>query len=514
LAQTLNSVDRWLGQHMGLILGLIVLAGFALRATRAAALYWNADESMIMFAPLQHGLINVYHAMLIHPHGPIPNFLLYYLTFFGTSEFLMRLPSVVAGALLPYVVYLWVSLLYNRTAGLIAALILAFAPSMTMLSAELRFYSLQMLFMACSLYAIERAFQETSKKWLWLFGICASIAFLSEYSSIWYIAGIAAYGSIRLLVNDKSRTLLTTWSAILVGFGALLLVVYVVHLKPLQGTEGEAFAKDVWLRASYYHPDSQNVGTFLVYSTAHLFPYVFASVNVGLFMGLVFLGGLALMFGGGTRKESRLVGLSLCLPLATTAAAGLVSLYPYGGSRHDAFLAVFIAAGVSIAIAWATRSRPSIVLAAAFFLVPIWLKAAKRDPLDDQYQVSKREQMVSALDYLATRNPKPNVLVADQIGSTTASVYICHGELKERRRLSGNLTSYQCGGKYRLLTIESWAAPASSYPQALEEARRLLPEVLSGEAWRFMISTTRDADYTTVSNDSAVFGKIEIERLP
>ncbi len=45
------------------------------------------------------------------------------------------------------------------------------------------------------------------------------------------------------------------------------------------------------------------------------------------------------------------LGLFLLLPFVINAAAALVDLYPYGGTRHSAFLIPFAVAGVSLAIA-------------------------------------------------------------------------------------------------------------------------------------------------------------------
>ena len=50
------------------------------------------------------------------------------------------------------------------------------------------------------------------------------------------------------------------------------------------------------------------------------------------------------------RRGRRWVALSLVLSFVLTGGAGVLAIYPYGGSRHDAFLMVFMAAGISIAV--------------------------------------------------------------------------------------------------------------------------------------------------------------------
>src|ERR1700674_4555962 len=98
IGRVLDAADAWLDAHFEWIVCIVVLAGLALRILRAADLYLNGDEAMIMFAPLQPSLGQVYQSMLVHPHGPLPNFFLHYMAYFGSPELYFRLPSVIAGA--------------------------------------------------------------------------------------------------------------------------------------------------------------------------------------------------------------------------------------------------------------------------------------------------------------------------------------------------------------------------------------------------------------------------------
>ena len=51
IERVLDVADAWLEAHFEWIVCGVVLAGLALRILRAADLYFNGDEAMIMFAP-------------------------------------------------------------------------------------------------------------------------------------------------------------------------------------------------------------------------------------------------------------------------------------------------------------------------------------------------------------------------------------------------------------------------------------------------------------------------------
>jgi len=225
--------------------------------------------------------------------------------------------------------------------------------------------------------------------------------------------------------------------------------------------------------------------------------------------------GVALLLWGkgGVPGGRRLPGLALVLPFLFTGAAACLPLYPYGGSRHDAFLAIFLAAGIAVAIAFLARWKIVVLLAAAAWLVPMWMNAAQHHVLDDIPQVSKRAQMENALAYLSTRSPKPRVLVADQNGSVTLNYYICHGEVKDWRALKPNMTSYRCGD-YRILTVEDWGIPMPGLSTSFVLARRVSPDLFPDPAWGFSVAFNRFADLSVSQENSAVFGKLELLRLP
>ncbi|PWT99300.1 MAG: hypothetical protein C5B51_27430 [Terriglobia bacterium] len=499
--------DAWLRAHFEWLVWAVVGLGLALRIARAGALYLNGDEAMIMVAPLQPTLGEVYQRMLAHPHGPLPNFLLHFMAYLGSSDLYFRLPSVIAGALVPYVVYRWVAETWDKGAGFVAACILSFSPAMVILSSQLRFYTMQMLFMACSLYCLERGLREKSPKWIRLFGAALLLALWSEYMSAWYTAAIGAYAAVRVLSKATPGRLKLEWAITQVAAAALIVIAYLTHLRGLQGNEGELLARDFWLRASYFHPQSQTLWNFLRTATVNLFEYLFANLKLGEWMILVFGIGIVLLLSSTGRR--RLAALSLLFPLAVTIGAASLQIYPYGGSRHDAFLAVFLSAAIGVALSFAMRNHALALVLAMACLITAWPAAAQQHPLDDKPAVSKREQMRRALTYLSQQSPQVRVLVVDQLGSATVGYYLCHGRLDDWRELLPGSKTYQCAG-YRILTVETWGAPVAAYGEALMRAREKMPDLFPDPAWAFLISFTRETDENTAAAGFGRFGKIEL----
>jgi hypothetical protein len=507
--------NAWLETHADGVMWLVVVAGFCLRIRRAAAAYFNGDEVQIMYPPLQHGLINVYNAAQHFPYGPLMNFVLHFMTFFGSSELYFRMPSVIAGSLLIFVGYKWVAETFGKAAGMVTDFIFAFAPPLVILSAQVRHYIMHALFVACSLYCLERALREKSSRWMRYFGVALLLAVLTMYMSIWYIAALGVYAGVCFLLEEIPWPVMVEWVKTQAAVAFVLIVAYATHLHKLRGDRDESHARDGWLRGSYFHPESQSLSNYLHQATDNLFGYVFANAGLGEWMILMFLAGVGLVLWGraDVTGHRRTPALCLVLPLVVTAAAGTMGIYPYGGSRHDAFLAVFVVAGISIVISTLAGGRAVVLLLAAACLIPIWLATAQRHYLDEVPRLCKIAQMRSALKYLSSRDPQPRVLLADRVGGNTINYYICHGKLDEWRPVGANSNMYRCAG-YRVLTIDIWGAPPAAFPAALAQTRHAMPELFPDPAWVFYISPVRTTDEELSSDQRAVFGKIEIYRIP
>jgi predicted membrane-bound mannosyltransferase len=89
--------DRWFEAHSNLSAILIVIAGFLVRLRAASGTFLNPDEALHYLLANQSSWQLAYHASLTNAHPPLLTLVLYFCRGVGTSEFVLRLPSVIAG---------------------------------------------------------------------------------------------------------------------------------------------------------------------------------------------------------------------------------------------------------------------------------------------------------------------------------------------------------------------------------------------------------------------------------
>jgi len=121
---------------------LIVAMGLLARLWATTGTYLDPDEALCYMQANQTSLPLAYKASLNVVHPPLLIFGLYYIRHLGTSELILRLPSVIAGTAFCWVAYKWVARLLGRTAGWIGLIFFAFLPPLIEFSAEVRQYAL------------------------------------------------------------------------------------------------------------------------------------------------------------------------------------------------------------------------------------------------------------------------------------------------------------------------------------------------------------------------------------
>src|SRR5262249_51878791 len=149
---------------------------------------------------------------------------------------------------------------------------------------------------------------------------------------------------------------------------------YVTQISRLGQAYGGTNATQGWMGSdylghSYYIPGKVNPLLFVFARTGGVFQYIFGRLIVGDLAFVLFVVGIVMIFH---RSESSFVvrpvssatsalpttndqrpttaqlGTFLLLPFAFNCAAALVRAYPYGGTRHSAFLIPFGLAAVGV----------------------------------------------------------------------------------------------------------------------------------------------------------------------
>ncbi len=154
-----RSITRILTWH-GLALATIFLAGLFLR------LYGLGSESLWFDEALSLRIAQMDPMQIVFSTREDPNppfyylILHYWILFAGDSEFAIRVPSAIAGALAIPVIYSIGSMLFSRVAGLIAALILSLSAYHVRYSQEARTYSLMVFLGLLSFYFFLKLLKE------------------------------------------------------------------------------------------------------------------------------------------------------------------------------------------------------------------------------------------------------------------------------------------------------------------------------------------------------------------
>src|ERR1051325_3041075 len=122
--------------------------GAAVRLDLAWRTFLSPDEALHYFVAARPSFGAAYKASLTMAHPPFMIILLHAWSALGTSELFLRLPFVAAGLLFAWLMFLWIKGIAGDTAGTFALVLCLFLPSSISLSAEIRQYSLLLLFCA------------------------------------------------------------------------------------------------------------------------------------------------------------------------------------------------------------------------------------------------------------------------------------------------------------------------------------------------------------------------------
>ena len=424
------------------ILPLLVLALAAVaRLIPAKAYFLNPDEALHFLAASQTSLSLTYRAALTNAHPPLLILILHYWKMLSQSEFILRMPSVLAGVAGCWLFYLWLGEIRDRSVALTGLVLMSFAPSLIALSAEVRQYALLLFFVAACLLLSERAIRNNSWRWMALFSLSLYGALLTHYSSLLFALSIGIYVLIRLLRMPERRALLAAWA--LGQAGAIALIIYFLstHVRRLKATGMPQEIAETWLRKSIFHPGEQKLIAFVPVQTLRVFTSLFSHGLVGTIFLLAFLVGIVVLLRTAAspvreRPSPKELAVLFILPFLANCAAAITGIYPYGGTRHSAILAPFAIAGAAIGLATintktlATRS-PLGSLASTLLPVAILLGLCNFFPAPPPLIKAKNHSdhlIKAAIDYLHQNARPGSVVFADYESGLLLGYYGCgHG---------------------------------------------------------------------------------------
>lgn len=448
-----SGLESWVTAHSSwLALGVLALA-FAARFHAAWGTFLNPDEALHFGLANQLSLAAAYRASLTSAHPPGLVFVLYFWRLFGTSEILLRLPSIIAGSAFCWFIFKWITKVFGAAAGWVGLILASFLPPMIELSSEVRQYALLLLFISCALYFLELAFDVNSAALMLPSATALYFAMLSHYSAFLFAAAFYAYGFARLLTSRSSRNLwLAVLSSACAAF-ALFSFFYRTHLAKLAKTPMAAEAIQGWMRNSYCHPGQDNPLLFSFFKTGGVFQYVFGQRALGDVAYLCFLIAIVLLLNRrkpGTKAEPWPIALLLVLPFAINAAAAIIGAYPYGGTRHSAYLALFAYAGISFFIARMFHHRmvPSVICAVVLVIISFAF-ATRQNPYITRSDQS-RSHMLDAIAYIRRQVPPDQLIFADYESGLLLSDYLCEHKTVAITHPGPGLEKFTCASEHVL----------------------------------------------------------------
>jgi hypothetical protein len=378
-----------------------VLLGTILRCVRAATLGLNPDEALHLLAchldPFERALAEMYR---FH-HPPLVLVLNYLVRPLLFSEFGARLIPVIAGSLLPAVVFVWLRSRVGMMGAFTALLVTALSPNLISLAAQVRSYTLAFLFVGLTLLWLDQGIDWKRLTRLGFAGIALSLGIMSDYSVALVCPAIGLYGFSRFHESGARRSYWIAWAGAMLLALATFGILYWFQVRHFQEV-AQDFGKS-WLKGGFRDAGEPMV-VFLASASLKQFVYLFGSLAGGVF----FLAA----FSVGVLAGSRSWRLLLVAPFATGLVMALLQLLPFGRSRHSAIVSIIIAAGLALAAQRWLKSYPRFWLVAAPAMVALIFLTAAPDAMDLPPSKLDRHAMREAPEFLASVSPRRTAILA------------------------------------------------------------------------------------------------------
>ncbi len=148
----------------------------------------------------------------------------------------------------------------------------------------------------------------------------------------------------------------------------------------------------------------------------------------------------------GSTVTSRQIGALLVLPFVVAAGASIARIYPYGGTRHSAFLIMFALAGVSFLLAKLVKQRITRGIALAILIVAVCAAFGKPHRPYMLREDQSRTQMVRAMGFIHAQIPQSDLIFVDYQTRLLLGYYLCPLQPVPFSAPVGSLEEFRCNG--------------------------------------------------------------------
>jgi len=434
---------------------------FLCRLWASGGTFLNPDEALHFEIANRTSLLLAYHASLTIAHPPLLVVVLYFWRALGTSELMLRLLSVIAGTIFCWVFWKWLTSIFGRSVGWIGLVLACFLPSTIELSAEVRQYALFLLFSTSAAYLAERAFAEDSSSAMLLSSLCLYLAMLSHYSAFLFAAILGVYCILRIATRHFSAKVVAGWAIGQMGAVALALFLYRTQLSTLgrnfPGSPTLRNFGDWFLKDFYYHPGRHNLASFIYHKSFGVFRFIFGQRTIGGAAAVGFLAAVIMLLRAKQNSETgialRQLGIFLLLAFVLGCSAGIAGVYPYGRTRHSAFLIVFGIAGVSFLLARLASGRIGRGVALTVLVVAACQTfATLQEPDMLPRSGQQRSQMAQAMNFIHQQIPPTDLIFVPFATGLQMEYYLCDHKMVEIDQSVPGFRSFDCGGQQVIST--------------------------------------------------------------
>jgi hypothetical protein len=372
------AIWRRFGLAKGDVLALgIVAVGFWLRLASIRHYWNNADEGI--YYQIAHAPWAIANPIIVaNAHPPLYYYLLRAIGTVSDDFVWLRVPALVFGTLAIAALYRLGTRLGGTLCGLAAAAMLALSPGAIELSQVARPYALQLFLLIGATGSLLRYCESRDSRALVGYSFWMLAAVFTHYSSFLVLTGfgVTLVGALifrQVGVRDL-RDLAIAHAPVVLA----CVVLYSFHLEPVlldSGMRREALG--TWLGEYFVSDPIELWRNFL-----DVFVYLAGTPLAGV-GAIVFLVSLGLCL-----RDRRTASASVCLSVVgVAAAASAVSVYPFGGTRHSAYLVPFLALVIGMAAAVVLSKGRRVVVPVALLVA---LTAVAREPVSRAIGVTQR----------------------------------------------------------------------------------------------------------------------------
>jgi hypothetical protein len=441
----LGRFEEWVVKNASWLALAIIAAAFALRLDYAGHCYLNADEASHFEAARPSSWLDAYKASFGLAHPPLFVLVLHAALFLGRSESVVRLPSLLGGTAALWLAFAWIRRCLGAIPSLAGLGFMALSPAAISASTEVRQYGLLLCFVCGALYATERTFTARSTAWAVVQGLFLACALLTHYTAIIVLVCLCCYVSLCLLLRPAPRRIILTFCSSLLVLATLEGWLYFGRVRGQKWFGSTSNLE--YLRHFYYSGTSETPLGFFWRAMSGTFLYSVGIRRLAFLFMLAFLVGLWAIAAGRTRAP-RYLALLLVSPFVVGFACAIIRVFPFAGSRHQAYLLPFLAATLAASLACLPRKSAVLFLLAGVVIAPFWVARARPD---NDPRTVPLSNMIAATQYIDGVTPPGAPLFTDYDTRAVLRYYFTRNDRSFDRLIRLNAPGEEQLGRYRVV---------------------------------------------------------------